>query len=314
MAADVFVVKAAAFQHNYTAGGNLLPNESVEIKPEIAGRVTSIGFAEGGNVRKGQVMITLNAAELNAQIQKLQAQRKLQTTTGNRQKELLDIGGISRQEYDANQTGIAGIDADIAATQAELQRMRILAPFSGKAGIRNISAGAVVNSSTIITTLQQLHPLKMDFEIPAEYQDKVGKGSVVKFTIDGRLDTITAKVSAMDPAADPQTRTIKVRALVENPDGRLTPGTFTQVTIPLESNAASILVPSQAIIPTTRDRQVAVLRQGKVFLTNVVTGIRTHDEVEILKGLSSGDTILTTGMMQVKDSMAVKPHNVVIGG
>lgn len=306
LSAEGFVVHTQSFQNNYSASGTLLPNEEIQIMPEISGRVTGIYFNEGTSVRKGQTLVQLNDAEVRAQIQKLKAQRALQVKLQQRQKELVDIGGISKQDYEATQTGILSLDADIAFSEAQLRATKIVAPFDGTIGIRNISNGAVISPATLITTLQQTHQLKMDFTIPDQYRDNVQNGKEVFFSVGGSLDTLSGKISAIDPGADQTTRTVRVRAVVPNPGKKLTAGSFAHVIVPLSTDNNTILIPSQAVIPTTRDKKVAVLKNGKADMVTVVLGTRTSDKVEVMQGLNAGDTIITTGIMQVKPGMDVK--------
>jgi membrane fusion protein, multidrug efflux system len=304
--AEGYVVTPGNFSNDFSASGSLLPNEEIEIHPEISGRVTSINFKEGSNVRKGQTLVQLYDADIRAQIQKLKAQKQLQVKTLDRQKELLNIGGISKQDYDITQTGIASIDADIAMAQAQLRSTRIVAPFDGKIGLRSISNGAVVSPTTIIATLQQTHPLKMDFTVPDRYRDAIAPGKEVFFSLSGSVDTLSGKISAIDPGAEQTTRTIRVRAVVPNPNGKLLPGSFAHVLVPFQHTADAILIPSQAVIPTTKDKKVAVVKNGKAEMVVVRLGTRTEDKVEIVAGLQQGDTIITTGLMQVKPGMDVK--------
>lgn len=304
--AEGYVASSGAFVNSITASGSLVPNEEIEIRPEIPGRVTAISFKEGSRVRKGQTLVELYNADIAAQIKKLQAQKELQVKIQNRQKQLLDIGGISRQEYETTQTEIAAIDADIDVEQAKMRATRIVAPFDGTIGIRNVSVGAVVSNTTVITTLQQVHHLKMDFTIPDRYYNAVSMGQEVSFVVTGINDTLKGKISAVDPGAQAETRTVRVRALIPNPDNKLVAGSFAQVFIPLESDNNAILIPSQAIIPTSRDKQVAIVKEGKVNMVTVRLGERTSDKVEILNGLQTGDTVILTGLMQVKPGMGVK--------
>jgi membrane fusion protein, multidrug efflux system len=304
--ADGFVVKQQQFQNDYSASGSLLPNEEIQILPEVSGRVTSISFSEGKHVEQGQALVRIYNDDIKAQIQKLEAQKNLQIKIKNRQAELLRIGGISQQDYETTTTQIQSIEADIAYSQAQLRKTTIYAPFAGRIGIRNISVGAVVTPSTVVATLQQTRILKMDFTVPDQYKDEMINGKKVSFTVTGRLDTFYGAISALEPKADAVTRTIKVRALVKNDDHRLSAGSFTNVTIPLQNNRSAILIPSQALIPTDRDKEVAVIKGGKAKLVVVKTGTRTNDQVEIVQGLNTGDTIITTGIMQVKQGMNVK--------
>ncbi len=306
LTAEGFVVKSAPFQSEYSASGTLLPNEEIQILPEVSGRVTSITFNEGTHVEQGQALVKIYNDDIKAQIQKLKAQKELQIKIKNRQTELLRIGGISQQDYETTTTQIQSIDADIAYSEALLRKTTIYAPFPGKIGIRNISVGAVVTPSTVIATLQQTRILKMDFTVPDQYKEEMVIGKKINFTITGGLDTFYGTISAIEPSADAVTRTIKVRSLVENTNHKLGPGSFTHVIIPLENNKSALMIPSQAIIPTDRDKEVAVIKSGKAKLVTVKTGTRTNDAVEIIQGLSAGDTIITTGIMQVKQGLEVK--------
>ncbi|HEY9178388.1 MAG TPA: efflux RND transporter periplasmic adaptor subunit, partial [Flavipsychrobacter sp.] len=162
-----------------------------------------------------------------------------------------------------------------------------------------------VTPSTLIATLQQTNPLKMDFDIPDRYRGNVAAGKDVMFSVSGIKDTLTGRIIAVDPGADNVTRTIRVRAIVNNTGDKLVAGSFARVMVPLESDSSAILIPSQSVIPTTKDKLVAVVRGGKVSMTKVQLGTRTADKVEVLAGLNPGDTILTTGLMQAKDGMDV---------
>ncbi len=304
--AEGYLVKMESFQNDFDASGTLLPNESVEIHPEISGRITSISFKEGANVRKGQMLLQLSDADILAQIQKLRAQRALQQKMLERQQELLRIGGISRQDYETTQTQISSINADIAFQEAQLRKTRILAPFDGRIGLRSVSVGAIVTTTTVVATLQQLSQLKMDFSVPDQYRTSVAPGKVVFFTIPGSTESFSGKITASDPGADVGTRSIKVRATVANPNGNLTSGAFAHVKVPFESHNNSILIPTQSIIPTTRDKKVAIVRKGKAELVVIQLGSRTEDKVEVIQGLVPGDTVITTGLMQLKPGMEVK--------
>jgi len=301
-----FLVTEAPLQSTYQSSGTLLPNEEISVFAETPGRITHIYFKEGAFVKKGTLLVQLYDEDVRSQLQKLKAQKGLQLTTQKRQNELLEINGISRQEVDVTQTQIASIDADIALVDAQLRKLKIYAPFDGVIGLRNVSEGAIVNSASLITTIQQINPLKLDFALPVQNSKQVKVGSEVTFTVAVTKDILSGKVSAIQPAADASTRTITVRAIVSNSNGHLVPGSFADVSIPLSENSHAITIPPQAIIPTTRDSKVAILKNGKADLVTVKTGMRMSDKVEVTSGLNAGDTVITTGIMQVKSGMDVK--------
>lgn len=304
--AEVIVVKSAPLQSTYQSSGTILPNESVQVFPEVAGRVTAIYFSEGTAVTKGSLLVQLYDEDIKAQIRKLLAQKQLQQTTKERQDELLTIHGISRQEYDETSTQLAAIEADIAYYETLSRRLQIRAPFNGRIGLRNISLGAVVSPTTLITDIQQVDPVKLDFPLPDQYKDIVPKGSEVQFTVTGIPDTLSAKIIAMDPAANASTRTVTYRAQAPNKNQQLVPGAYANVFIQLNRSETAITIPSQCVIPTNRDKRVAVVRQGKAEIIPVKTGMRLVATIEITSGLKVGDTVLTTGIMQVKPGMDIK--------
>lgn len=304
--AEGYVVHPQVFASHYDASGSLLPNEEIQLLAETSGRVTAISFKEGSHVNKGDVLIRLYNDDILAQVQKSKAQRELQLKIKERQAKLLSIGGISQQDYETTTAQIASIDADLAYSQAQLSKTIIKAPFNGRIGIRNVSLGAVITPATVIATLQQSRILKLDFTLPDQYRDEVVPGKKVTFTVSGSLDTFDAQISAIEPSADATTRTLKARALVQNDKEKLIAGSFTHVTVPFRNDKTALMIPSQAIIPTTRDKQVAVVIGGKAKMVTVVIGTRTSEQVEVLSGLKDGDTVLTTGIMQVKPGMAVK--------
>ncbi len=299
-------MRSGEFQNRYTTSGTLLPNEEVAIMPEVSGRIVSISFAEGSLVRRGQTLVRLYDGDILASIKKLQAQRALQRTIQSRQEELVRIGGIARQDLDVTRTNIQAIDADISIQQAELRKTIVVAPFDGQAGLRGVSVGAVVTPSSVIAQLQQVNPLKLDFTLPARYGSQLRMGMEVLFVVSGSLDTLKAKVRAVDPGADIQTRTVRARAVVPNSDRGLSPGQFARVFVPLAAAESAILIPSQAVVPTTREKKVARVKGGKVEMTTVTLGARTESAVEITAGLEAGDTILLTGLMQAKSGAPVQ--------
>lgn len=304
--AEAVVVKPAVLNALYESSGNLLANEAINVYPEVAGRITAINFKEGSVVHKGDLLVQLFDNDIKAQIQKLKVQRRLQVITKERQDELLAINGISKQEYDNTVAQIASIDADVAYNEAQLRRLQVRAPFDGVIGLRNVSIGAIVSPTTLMTIVQQVHPLKLDFTLPEQYKGLVKTGDAVQFTVAGVQDTLTGKIAAIQPGADVATRSITMRALVPNPERKLLPGAFAKVYVTIDRSNDAITIPSQSVIPTTRDKKVAVVRNGKADLVTVTTGMRTETDVEILQGLRAGDTVLTTGIMQVKPGMDVK--------
>lgn len=306
-----FVAKPVDFHREFEASGTLLPNEFVILRPEISARITGIYFNEGTAVKKGDLLVQLYDEDIKSTIQKLEAQIALAKSTLEREKGLADIGGISLQQLESSQTSLQSLEADLSLARTQLRATRILAPFSGRIGLRKVSPGALVNPNTEIARLSQIHPLKLDFQVPDKYAEATRVKRPIQFKQTGSEALYDGEIIAQEPAADPQTRTIQIRALVPNPEGELVPGSFARVVIPLEADEQTLLIPSQAIIPTSREKQVAKVKDGLVHFQPVTTGARTEKSVEIIQGLQPGDTILLTALMQVKEGVPVQIGEVV---
>lgn len=305
-----FVVVAQRLKEEVVSSGSLLPNEQVDIYPEISARITQLNIREGQPVAKGALLVKLFDADLRAQLEKLRAQEENARRTEERNKQLLDRGGISQQEYDIVTTNLRSTQADIDLVKANLQRTEIRAPFSGVIGLRNVSQGAFVSPNTLIARLQQISSLKLDFSIPERYGSAVRPGSSVSFQVDGANQPGQGSVYAIEPGVEQETRNLRIRARVNNASAQLRPGTFARVTLVIQ-NERSLVVPTQAVIPQTRTRQVIVIKNGKAEFRDVTTGLRTASAIQILSGVQAGDTVATTGLLFLKQDSPVKVARVI---
>ncbi len=308
--ADAYVVKPVKLDEIIEASGTLQSNEEVELKPELTGRIVQIYFKEGTKVSKGTLLVKLYDGDIRAQLQKLELQRQLAQTTLTRQQQLLKINGISQQDVDITSNQVSAYGADIEYNKAQLQKTEIRAPFSGTLGFRNVSEGAIVGPTTVMATLQQLDPLKIDFASPEKYSNVIRKGDPVTFSVAGDTEKYKGSIYAIDPKIDLATRSVKIRAIVPNPGGKLFPGSFARTSIQLKNNPNAIMIPSQAVIPGTRYKQVIVADSGRAKFVNVETGIRNASNVQILSGLEIGDTVITTGILQLKPGSTFRYNKV----
>jgi membrane fusion protein (multidrug efflux system) len=305
MAVSAIVVTHEKFTQTVKLGGTLLANDEVEIRSEISGRITHINFAEGSDVQKGQLLIKLNDDELQAQLKKIISQKLTAELTEKRLKELLKINGIGQQEYDAASVQLSSLNADIDFTKAQIAKTSIYAPFSGKVGLRNVSVGAYVSPTNLIATLSQNSLLKLDFTLPERYLSGLTKGQDVEFFVDGYEQNFKAEIVAYDSRINEQTRSIKVRALVQNNSGKLVSGTFAQVSLSLGDINNAILIPTQCIIPEARSKKVIIYKSGKAVFQKITTSVRDSSRVIVLDGIKAGDTIISTGIMYLKPEATV---------
>jgi membrane fusion protein, multidrug efflux system len=302
---NAYVVVPKVIANAVVATGSLVANELVDIYPEIAGRIVQLNIREGQPVAQGSLLVKVYDGDLQAQLQKFRVVEENARRTEARNKQLLERGGISQQEYDIIVTNLKGALADIDLTKASLRRTEIRAPFSGVIGIRNVSPGAVVTPQTLITRLQQLNPMKLDFTVPERYSSAVKTGERISFTVEGSLAGYTGQIYAIEPDVDVATRSLRIRARVANTGRDLRPGAFAKVNLTFREEKA-LTIPSQALLPQTRGKQVVVVRNGKATYVDVETGIRDNNNIQITKGLAVGDTVVTTGLLFVKKDAPVK--------
>jgi membrane fusion protein (multidrug efflux system) len=295
-----YIVTPASISETIETPGSLLPYESTQLYTEVPGRVVSINFKEGGYVTKGTLLIKLFDDDLQAQLRKLNVQLQIAEKTLERQLELLKINGISQQEVDLSSLQVSNIKADIELIKTSISKTELRAPYNGKLGLRNISLGAYVTPQTLITNLQQMDNLKMDFVVPEKYSSRIKDGMPVSFTVQGTNQRYTAKVLAKENTIAESSRSLNVRAIVQQKDRALVPGAFAKVQLNFGNNNQALLIPTQAVIPQSRYKKVVVYNNGIAHFTTVETGLRDSARVEIVNGLKAGDTIITTGLLAIK--------------
>jgi membrane fusion protein (multidrug efflux system) len=300
VAVDVFVVSPTAYQNTINATGTVLANEEVELFSEVAGRVTRINFEEGSRVRKGQLLLTVNDQEMRAQLQKLKSNQQLYQDMEERQRTLLEKEYISRQEYDQVSNQLATATADIKALQASLDKAYIRAPFDGVVGLRQVSEGSYVSANTPIANIVDVSPVKIEFSIPGRYSQMVRPGDKITFTTERNPEVYEAEIYAIEPNIDPATRTLRMRARYHNQEEEVKPGAFVKVTLPLKEVEEAILIPTEAIIPEVSGHSVFLAKDGKGVSQKVKIGQRSERLIQIMEGISPGDTVIRSGILQVR--------------
>ena len=307
---DGFIVSPQLLSQDIEVPGSLAASQEVELHPEVAGRVTGVFFREGSNVGQGSVLIKIYDGDLQAQLQKLLVQLKTADQTALRYAALLKINGVSQQEYDLNVLAVNNIRADINIVRTNISKTAIRAPFSGKIGTTTITPGAYVSPATAITTLRKVTQLKLEFTVPEKYGPQMKTGNLIHFTIENNAEAYAAKVTATENNITAATRSLKVIAMVVKPNAQLIAGAFAKVQIPLGSNEAALMIPTQAIIPQARNKKVIAVRNGIATMETVTTGIRDSALVEITTGLKAGDTVLITGLLATKPGSKVQLNKI----
>jgi len=300
------VIQETSFANNLEVTGTIEANESVALQSEVSGLVTGIFFKEGTNVTKGTVLVKINDRDIQAQLQEALTKQNLSASNENRAKQLLAKGAISQEEYDASLADLKSLKAQAQLIRAQLAKTSIIAPFSGKIGLRSISVGVYITPTTVIANLLSTNPVKLNFSVPEKYMGQIQLNSSVTFRTDASSQIYTGKVFAIEPGIDAATRTLQIKALAQNKNNELLPGSFAKVSLVLSKVDNAILVPNEAIIPVLKGKTVFISKNGKAKQVEVHSGTRTDANIVITSGLSVGDTVLTTGAMSLKEDAPVK--------
>ncbi|MGW8123769.1 efflux RND transporter periplasmic adaptor subunit [Roseivirga echinicomitans] len=299
------IVTPQLLENKIKVTGSILPNESIQLKSEVSGLVTKVHFKEGQKVKKGTLLVSLKDDELQAQLEKLKFSKRLAVGNENRQKQLLDKEAISQEEYDITFTTLNTIEADIKVIEAQLAKTSIIAPFDGILGLRGISEGAYITNSTIIASFYSIDPVKIDFSIPGKYASIVGINDVIQFKTETSDEVFIGTVYAYEPQIDPNTRTLRMRAMSSNEKGELLPGQFANIEFIMSSEDNALMVPAIAVIPEVDGHTLFVYRSGKAQAVKVKIGLRTESSVQILEGLSPQDTVVTSGLLEIRQGSAI---------
>ncbi|NCI45125.1 efflux RND transporter periplasmic adaptor subunit [Sediminibacterium sp. WSJ-3] len=306
---DVIIAQAQEVSSRVEANGTVVANEYVELRTEISGRLVYLNVPEGSYVQKGTVIAKINDADYVAGLAKSRAQLELAQKTEQRLKKLIDIGGLNQADYDVAVNQVSTLKADIGFTQAQIDKTVIRAPFGGLVGLRQVSLGAYLSPTTIIATIQQVDRPKIDFTIPEEYSELIHKGAAVDVQLDANSKSMSrAVIIATEPQVIQNTRNLKIRAVLQS--GKVNPGAFVKVTVAANRSGKAIFVPTNAIIPDDKNKQLVLVKAGKAAFVNVETGDRQANNAEITKGISVGDSVVVTGVLFARPKAPLKVRSV----
>ena len=268
----------------------------------------AINFQEGTVVRKGELLAKVNDLPLVAQLSRYEAQLKLAEDRVYRQSALLKKDAVSQEAYEQARTELAMLNAiDIVKSNIALTELR--APFDGVIGLRNVSEGAYASPSVVVAKLTKISPLKIDFFVPERYANQIKHGTRLSFTIEGRQERFEAAVYATESKVDIATRTLAVRAKYPNTQGKLLPGRFATVQIRMHEIPDAIAIPTEALVPEMGVDKVFLYKGGKAHAAEVKTGLRTDSSIQIIDGLNVGDTLITSGTLQLREGLPVKSRH-----
>lgn len=314
---EVTKVMTASLQDDAQAVGSLRSRQSVVLRPEVAGRVAQIAFADGARVRRGQLLVQLDDTLQKAELSQAEAQLSIARANLRRNQELVAENFVAQRVLDESRASLQVAEAQVALARARLERMRIAAPFDGTVGITKVNLGEYVKDGADLVNLEDTSALYVDFRLPERYQTRVAAGQAVKVQLDalpGR--DFSAKVMAVDPLVDANGRALSVRAMLPaTPDSPLRPGMFARVTAVFSVNEAALVVPEEALVPQG-NRQVVykLVREGEgeaaktvARRTEVEIGVRRGAQVQVVKGLAEGDTVVVAGQQRLqRDGTSVR--------
>lgn len=304
------VVLQASYSETVTervpAVGTVMANESIVLRAEIAGLVDGIFFEEGTQVEAGAVLVTLNADEHQAQVEQTQATVEIARLSFKRAADLHKDSMVSRQELDEAQARLKESQAFLRRHQSMLAKTRLVAPFSGTVGLRHVSPGAYIRPGQDLVNLEDIDPIKVEFKLSERYAAAIAVGQQVDVVVDALPGKIfKGNIYAIDPRLDPRTRAFSLRARIANEQGTLRPGMFARVNLIVDRRENAITVPEEAIWPQGDRAYVYRVIDGKAVLTGVELGERFDGKVEVRAGLTSEETIVTSGHMKIRDGSAV---------
>jgi membrane fusion protein (multidrug efflux system) len=301
------------FAHEVEALGTLRANESVDITAKVADRVAAIHFNEGQQVRKGDVLIELDNTEARADLAAAEAAASDSRSQYKRSQELFQTKALSEAQLDQLHATLLANEARVAAARSRLDDRVITAPFNGRVGLRNVSLGGLVNPGAVITTLDDLSVVKLDFAVPEVFLSTLQPGLTVQARSTAYPEQpFAGRVSSVATRVDPTTRAVTIRALIDNRDGRLRPGMFMTVKL-VRQEGQALMLPEQAIVPENEQQFVYVVEDGRAHKREIKIGRRRPGEVEVLEGLTADDGVVVDGTLNLRDGVAVR-EQAAVGG
>ena len=302
---NALVLKPQTLNDVFRTKGVLLPDEEVSLTFETSGKITQINFKEGTFVSKGTLLAKVNDAPLQAELKKLKSQLPLAQERVYRQRTLLDKDAVSEEAFETVTTELEKLKADIELVKARIAQTELRAPFSGMIGLRMVSEGVYASPQVVVSKLTKISPLKIEFSVNERLASEIEDGTKLTFTLENDLNTYEASVYAVETSLEASTLSLKARARYANPGGKMKPGRSVNIEIQLREITNTLVIPSMASIAEMGQDIVYTYKNGKAHKVVLTKGLRTASSVQVLDGLNVGDTLLTTGVMQLRDGMDV---------
>lgn len=312
MPVEAAPVRIGPSQRQIQAVGSLRSNESVIVRPELAGRIVQINFTEGQKVKKGQLLVQLDATVPRAELVQMQAALSLAKANYERAQELHKRSAGTERALDEARWKLRNDEAAVKLSEARLEKYALMAPFDGVIGLRKVSIGDFVNAGADLVNLEQIDPLKVDFRVPEVFLASLKVGQRIAVTVDAMPGReFAGEVYAIDPLVDASGRAVVIRARIANPEDALRPGLFARVALVVDEKPEAVFVPEQSLVPVNDQLFVFKVVDGPqggkaVAFTKVKLGERRKGEAEVVEGLKPGDVVVTAGLLKIRDGMPVQ--------
>lgn len=306
---DVAVAERRRVEDAISGTGQIEAMQSIELRPDVEGRIVDILFREGSQVAAGAPLFKTDDAELRAQVARAEAERDLAMQALARTRQLIQSAGATQTDLERAEAQYRGTQASLDLLQLRLNRTTVRAPFAGVVGARMVSIGDFVNSQTRLVSLQTRDPQRATMTVPERYAERLRTGQRITFTVAALPNrSFTGVVDFVDPVVRVPGRTILVKARVPNPRGELQAGMFVEGRLVAAVRDNAVVVPEDAILPVQGAAYVYVVADGKANRRAVETGVRTPGFVEIVSGLSGGEHVVVGGLERLTEGMAVRPN------
>lgn len=285
--------------------GTVRALEEVDLRVEVSGKLVVLGFEEGRAVGKGTLLLRVDEAGLGAELRRAERRRDLARLREQRLAPLLESGGVSESEFDEARAEVSILEAEMDLIREQIARHSVFAPFDGIVGLRYVSEGSYVTPSTRIASFQNIDEVRLEFSLPEKFASSLATGQQVRFTVVSEETEFMAEIYAIEPRVEVATRTLLVRALADNAEGRLRPGAYARVTWQKKVFAEAIFVPAVAVMQSGEGASVFVTEGGRVERRAVVAGARVRERIRIIDGLEGGEKVITAGTQMVRPGREV---------
>lgn len=290
---------------------DIIPDEEVSLSFETSGKVVEIYFQEGTHVLEGELLAKINDQPLQAQLKKLEAQIPLANERVFRQRTLLDKDAVSQEAYEQVTTEYDKLMADIDLVKANIAQTELRAPFDGIVGLRYVSEGAYTAPATTVAKLTKISPVKIEFSIPEQYSDDIMPGADIVFHLTGSLRAYHAQVYAVESEVTVENRAQKARAIYPNLDESIKPGRYAWVELTKKEIRNALAIPSESMIQEMGKNIVFLYKSGRAEPVEIITGLRTESQIQVVSGLHRGDTVIVSGIMQLRTGLSVTIDNLI---